>query len=374
MSVDQLPAEVREFANYLDGLLARLDEGGGWCGVFWQRDPEGMQACLDGREVPPWDVVQALLQDLAAEYGPAAATEEKERARPLHAAALTAHDHRPGGRDALGDRLDVMLREQKYAAERLTELGQLLSTATTRQAADTLRLDLAWARDDHTRATARCAELRTRIANLDQRASADLAPNTRPTPPTGPVSGVGAGARNTTTGAAAPIAGEPHRGPNAARPAPGQPSPQSAASAPAAGQPHPASAASASAAGWPHPTSPASHQGPTGFASQAGSGAVHAVAGHPQSGVPHPASGAPHSSVGVPGLWPTGSASQPGSGAVHAVAGEGHPQSGVPHPASGAPHSSPGEPYPPTGTGISCTRCAWPDRPPDRLRRSPTGV
>ena len=118
MTVDQLPGRVREFANYLNGLLARLDQGAGWCAVFWQRDPDGMRACLDGREVPPWDVVEALLQDLAAAHGPEAAAQEAARLRPLHAAALAAHDARPGGRDALGDRLDVMLREQRYAAER----------------------------------------------------------------------------------------------------------------------------------------------------------------------------------------------------------------------------------------------------------------
>ncbi|MFC9909972.1 hypothetical protein [Streptomyces sp. NPDC127197] len=170
MTVDQLPGQVREFANYLDGLLARLDQGGGWCAVFWQRDPEGMRACLDGREVPPWDVVEALLQDLAAEYGPGVAGPEKEQARSLHAAALLAYDVTLGGRDALGDRLDVMLREQRYAAERLAELGRLLHTATTRQDADAIRLDLAWARDDHERATARCAELRSRIEELERRA------------------------------------------------------------------------------------------------------------------------------------------------------------------------------------------------------------
>ncbi|MGP4088803.1 hypothetical protein ACTWQJ_30510, partial [Streptomyces sp. KR55] len=170
MTVDQLPGQVREFANYLDGLLARLDQGGGWCAVFWQRDPEGMQACLDGREVPPWDVVEALLQDLAAEYGPGVAGPEKEQARSLHAAALLAYDATLGGRDALGDRLDVMLREQRYAAERLAELGRLLHTATTRQDADAIRLDLAWARDDHERATARCAELRSRMEELERRA------------------------------------------------------------------------------------------------------------------------------------------------------------------------------------------------------------
>ncbi|MEV6942961.1 hypothetical protein AB0N07_13370 [Streptomyces sp. NPDC051172] len=169
MAVDQLPGRVREFVNYLNGLLARLDQGGGWCAVFWQRDPDGMRACLEGREVPPWDVVEALLQDLTAEYGPAAAAQEKERARGLHTAALAAHDARPGGRDALGDRLDVMLREQRYAAERQAGLGQRLAAATTRQEADALRLDLAWARDDHERAAARCAELRARMADLDSR-------------------------------------------------------------------------------------------------------------------------------------------------------------------------------------------------------------
>ncbi|MGW4870721.1 hypothetical protein [Streptomyces chartreusis] len=171
MSVDQLPARMREFVNYLDGLAARLDQGGGWCGVFWQRDPEGMRACLAGREVPPWDVVESLLQDLAAQYGPGGAGPETERARALHAAALAAYDARPGGRDAIGDRLDVMLREQRYAAERQAELSRLLTSATSRDQAEAIQVDLAWARDDHERATARCAELRFRMTDLDRRAA-----------------------------------------------------------------------------------------------------------------------------------------------------------------------------------------------------------
>lgn len=168
MAVDQLPGEMREFVNYLNALLARLDQGAGWCAVFWQRDPDGMQACLDGREVPPWDVLEAVLGDLAAAHGADAAAREAERVRPLHAAALAAHDARPGGRDALGDRLDVMLREQRYAAERLAELGRRLTSAATHEQADAVRLDLAWAHDDHERATARCAELRRRMADLDR--------------------------------------------------------------------------------------------------------------------------------------------------------------------------------------------------------------
>lgn len=177
MAVDQLPDEVREFAGYLDGLMRRLDQEGGWCGVFWQRDPDGMRACLDGWEVPPWDVVEALLQDLAAEYGGDAVAREALLARSLHRASLAAFDTRPGARDALGDRLDVMLREQRYAAERQTELNRLLGETGTAREAETVRLDLAWARDDHERATARCAEIRHRMENLDRRALHTRAPS-----------------------------------------------------------------------------------------------------------------------------------------------------------------------------------------------------
>ncbi|QHA09985.1 hypothetical protein GQF42_34305 [Streptomyces broussonetiae] len=169
--MDQLPGRVREFAGYLDGLLARLDHEEGWSGVFWRRDPEGMRACLAGHEVPPWDVVLALLEDVAAVYGTAASTAERARAGVLYRAALDECDARPGAREALADRLDVMLREQRYAVERQAGLSRLLSAPPTGEAPDSLRLDLAWARDDHARAVARCAELRSRLAELDRRAA-----------------------------------------------------------------------------------------------------------------------------------------------------------------------------------------------------------
>ncbi|MEV0975416.1 hypothetical protein [Streptomyces sp. NPDC049915] len=168
MAVEQLPGEMREFVEYLDALLGRLDTADGWCGVFWQRDPDGMRACREGREMPPWDVVAALLQDLASRHGREAAAREAERARVLHAAAVAAYDARPGGREALADRLDVMLREQRYAAERRAVLTRTLARAATREEADALRLDLAWSDDDHERATARCAELRARMARLER--------------------------------------------------------------------------------------------------------------------------------------------------------------------------------------------------------------
>ncbi|MGV9631415.1 hypothetical protein ACWDTB_33400, partial [Streptomyces sp. NPDC003487] len=101
MAVEQLPGAVREFAQYLDALLARLDAGDGWCGVFWQRDPDGMRACREGRELPPWDVLEALLQDFAGRYGPGAAAAQTERARALHAAALHRREARSVGEEGL---------------------------------------------------------------------------------------------------------------------------------------------------------------------------------------------------------------------------------------------------------------------------------
>ncbi|MGC2998479.1 hypothetical protein ACPF8X_08865 [Streptomyces sp. G35A] len=73
---------------------------------------------------------------------------------------------RPGARDALSDRLDVMPREQRYAAEHRAGLSGLLASAATREEAEALRLDLARAHDDRERATARRAEPGARLAAL----------------------------------------------------------------------------------------------------------------------------------------------------------------------------------------------------------------
>ncbi|MFD9485303.1 hypothetical protein [Streptomyces sp. NPDC059991] len=151
MTVNQLPVDIGVFVQYMGRMAALLDRYGGWCGVFWRRDPDGMAACLDGREIPPWDVVESLLQDLAPTHGPEAVARETVRAKALHNAAAAAYDARPGGREALRERLALMLREQAYAADRLPGA-----------APD----ELAWIQDDLARATARCAELRARITAL----------------------------------------------------------------------------------------------------------------------------------------------------------------------------------------------------------------
>ncbi|MER5475838.1 hypothetical protein ABT026_02450 [Streptomyces sp. NPDC002734] len=166
MVVQELPVPVGDFAGYLGGLLGRVDPRAGWCGVFWRRDPDGMRACVEGREVPPWDVVEDLLHDLAAAHGAPAADRERGTARALHARAAAAYDARPGGREALRDRLETTLREEREAAERLETLRRPVAPAGDARAAEALRADLAWARADHERAVARAAELRDRLEAL----------------------------------------------------------------------------------------------------------------------------------------------------------------------------------------------------------------
>ncbi|WP_405456140.1 hypothetical protein [Streptomyces sp. NBC_00101] len=147
------------FADLLRELAGRLNPARGWYGIFLRRDPAGMRACFDGVEIPPWDVVESLLQDVAASCGTAFAERESVRAAALYEASAAAHDRRPGGRQELLHRLELMLREQHEAARRLAAAGSGGVRDADPQA-------LAWARDDHRRASARCEEIRTRLAAL----------------------------------------------------------------------------------------------------------------------------------------------------------------------------------------------------------------
>lgn len=156
MMVHQHAYEVGAFAQYLRDLVARLDPGRGWYGVFARRDPVGIRSCLDGVEIPPWDVVESLLADLAGLHGARFAEQVSVRAAALYSASAATHDRRPGGRQELVHRLELMVREQRRAAERLRGAGGGPGPAEPEA--------LAWARDDHERATARCAELRGRLA------------------------------------------------------------------------------------------------------------------------------------------------------------------------------------------------------------------
>ncbi|MFD9867461.1 hypothetical protein [Streptomyces niveus] len=165
MTRHELPAEIGAFARYFRGMTALLDPDGGWYAVFRQRDPEGLRACLDGDEVPPWDVVESLLHDLAASHENRPVDRETARAGRLHAASAAAHDRLPGGPDALGERLRLMRHEQATAASRADEvMRRLRQVGEGSPEADQLEYDLAWVRDDYARATARCTELRERLA------------------------------------------------------------------------------------------------------------------------------------------------------------------------------------------------------------------
>ncbi|MFD8906063.1 hypothetical protein ACFV0K_14570, partial [Streptomyces sp. NPDC059586] len=123
MTVHQNALDVGTFAQYLQELTARLDPGRGWYGVFVRRDPQGMRSCLDGVEIPPWDVVESLLADLAEVHGAYFAEQVSVRAAALYSASAAAHDRRPGGRQELLHRLELMIREQGRAAERLRTAG-----------------------------------------------------------------------------------------------------------------------------------------------------------------------------------------------------------------------------------------------------------
>ncbi|RDG37128.1 hypothetical protein DVH02_16205 [Streptomyces corynorhini] len=231
----QLPAEIGNFAQYLQGLAARLDPSAGWYGVFGHRDPEGLRACFDGAQVPPWDVVDSLLQDFAAGHDQRLVARESERARRLHAASAAAYDRLPGGAEALAERLRLMLREQTYAAGRADELARLLR-GLPRDSSQGERLghDLAWVRDDHARATARCAELRTRLSALTAPGSA--------APPRPPAPG---GWFRAEPGRAEPASAEPA----SAEPGPAEPGPEDGEPTGAAGRGGPADAASPSGRG-----------------------------------------------------------------------------------------------------------------------------
>ncbi|MFD8062872.1 hypothetical protein ACFXA0_02665 [Streptomyces cyaneofuscatus] len=157
MTVHQHAVDVGTFAQYLREMTARLDPGRGWYGVFTRRDPQGMRSCLDGVEIPPWDVVESLLADLAEVHGAYFAEQVSVRAAALYSASAAAHDRRPGGRQELVHRLELMIREQGRAAERLRPPGAGGADPADPEA-------LAWDHDDHRRASARCAELRKRLA------------------------------------------------------------------------------------------------------------------------------------------------------------------------------------------------------------------
>lgn len=176
-TLPELPGEMRYFAECLNGIAALVDWDGSWFREFWQRDNEGMRACLEGREVPPWDVIESLLQDLAAVSGAENARHEAARLRPLHRASERAYDRAEGVTATLTDRLRLLREEQQRSTRRLQDLQRIKASATSLDDLRAAENDQAWAHDYHARICSRIAELRGRVAALEQ---AEAAPVRRP--------------------------------------------------------------------------------------------------------------------------------------------------------------------------------------------------
>ncbi|MFJ3924592.1 hypothetical protein [Streptomyces sp. NPDC090022] len=170
---------MSELAAYMRGLTALLDPAAGWYGEFLRRDPDGVRACLDGSAIPPWDVVESLLQDLAATRGTDLAQRHSHRIADLRRAAVTAFDRRPGGAADLHALLASAAAERAAAEAAVRTLTARLSAAAPSGPAGRPRADrpeaadqellaheLSWTRDDLARAAARVADLSDRLRVL----------------------------------------------------------------------------------------------------------------------------------------------------------------------------------------------------------------
>jgi hypothetical protein len=164
----ELPGEMRDFAERLSGVAALVDWDGSWFREFWQRDTEGMRACLEGREVPPWDVIESLLQDLATVEGATRARYEATRLRLLYRASVRAYDRTEGVNATLTERLRLLREEQQRSTRRLQDLQKTTARATSAGDLHAVESDLAWAHDYYARICSRIAELRSRVAALEQ--------------------------------------------------------------------------------------------------------------------------------------------------------------------------------------------------------------
>ena len=164
----ELPEEMRHFAEYLSGVAALVDWDGSWFREFWQRDSEGMRACLEGREVPPWDVVESLLQDLAKVEGAPRARYEATRLRLLYRASVRAYDRTEGVNATLTERLRLLREEQQRSTRHVQDLQKITARAAGTDDLRAVESDLAWAHDYYARICSRIAELRSRVAALEQ--------------------------------------------------------------------------------------------------------------------------------------------------------------------------------------------------------------
>ncbi|WP_198358625.1 hypothetical protein [Streptomyces fildesensis] len=176
----QLADSAREFTEFFRELVAGLGDAPGWYGALSRRDPGGVNAYEAGVELAPWDVVHAVLHDLAALRGTPVDPADVGRAQRLYRAAAAGRDAAPGSGTALRSRLDAMLRERHDAVLREREAAHAAHEYTATGGdphsvtAGRLANALAWARDDRERAGARCAELQARLDAVETRLSGEF--------------------------------------------------------------------------------------------------------------------------------------------------------------------------------------------------------
>ncbi|MFD5621980.1 hypothetical protein [Streptomyces yangpuensis] len=147
-------------------MTQRLDAGAGWYGEFLRRDPDGMRACLNGAAIPPWDVVESLLGDLAGSGGAELAARETGYAARLRATAVAVWDRLPGGADELRTLLAAAAAQRAESEEALRSLTARLGGTADRAETEALTRELSWTRDDMARAAARHEDLAARLTAL----------------------------------------------------------------------------------------------------------------------------------------------------------------------------------------------------------------
>ncbi|AQT75234.1 hypothetical protein B1K54_29535 [Streptomyces sp. fd1-xmd] len=174
---------ISQLSGYLRGLTQRLDAGAGWYGEFLRRDPEGMRACLDGAAIPPWDVMESLLRDLAGAAGAELAARETVYAARLRAAAVTVWDRLPGGEEELRTLLAAAAAQRAGSEAALRSLTARLGGSADRAETDALTRELCWTQDDMARAAARHEDLAARLAALETTPSPTARHQGSPHPP-----------------------------------------------------------------------------------------------------------------------------------------------------------------------------------------------
>ncbi|MGW6613625.1 hypothetical protein ACWGA0_09255 [Streptomyces erythrochromogenes] len=164
-------------------MTQRLDAGAGWYGEFLRRDPEGVRACLNGAAIPPWDVMESLLRDLAGAGGAELAARETVYAARLRAAAVTVWDRLPGGEDELRTLLAAAAAQRAESEAALRSLTARLGRTADRAETDALTRELSWTQDDVARAAARHEDLAARLTALETTPSQTVPHPRSPLPP-----------------------------------------------------------------------------------------------------------------------------------------------------------------------------------------------